>query len=158
MNNNPMQTILDTFQGNSYPGMLEDLAQHLGVSVESVRRIAPGWVPIVTFKKGKNYRGWWAIPARDDCGKVIGLGLRSVNDAKAMYPGSKLGLIYEVNPDQEPGRHRYNPGPANWARTMDAGVLCPVCGKPDGCLVSVDNPSDPKAVQCIRVPSAIRRG
>lgn len=155
---NRMQSLLDMFQGNSFPAMHEDLAQHLGVSYDSVRRLAPGWVPIVTFKQGQNYQGWWAIPARDDRGEVIGIGLRSQKDAKAMYPGSKLGLMYEVNPDHELGERGYSPGPQNWARTMDAGVVCPVCGKPDGCLVSNDNVNDPKAVQCIRVPSEVKRG
>lgn len=153
MKTNPLQAAFDKFQGNAYPGMQEDLATHLGVSYESVKRIAPGWVPIVQFKKAKNYQGWWAIPSRDDLGELVGIGLRSQHDSKVMYPGSKLGLVYEVNPDHEQGEHGYNPGPQNWVRTMDAGLLCPVCGKPDGCLISADNVTDPKAAVCRVTPS-----
>lgn len=153
MQNNPMQRHLDSFQANAFPTMYDDLAQHLGVTAESVRKIAPGWAPIVTFKKGMNYQGWWAVPGRDDAGEVIGLGLRSQTDTKVMFPGSKLGLIYEVNPDHVQGEHGYNPGPQNWVRTMDAGLICPVCGKPDGCLVSADNVIDPKAAVCRVQPS-----
>jgi hypothetical protein len=47
-------------------------------------------------------------------------------------------------------------GPHNWRRTMDAGVTCPICQKPDGCLVSADDPNDPKAVICIRETSAAK--
>ena len=153
-----MQTLLDKFQGNAYPAMIGDLAGHLGVAPESVQRLAPGWAPIVNFKKGPNFGGWWVIPGRDECGTVIGLGLRGQDDSKFMYPGSKLGLIYEVNPEHTNGDRGFTPGPHNWLRTMDAGVLCPVCGKPDGCLVTRDQPEDPKAALCARVKSTVQRG
>jgi putative DNA primase/helicase len=41
---------------------------------------------------------------------------------------------------------------------MDAGVSCPVCDKPDGCLVAADDPNDPKACICIRVESGKKTG
>lgn len=156
MKTSKLQNLLDMYQGNAYPGMYEALATHLGVSPESIRKIGPGWAPIVKFKKGDNYDGWWAIPARDDGGEVIGLSLRSTGDSKVMFPGSKLGLCYEVNPDHVHGEKGYTPGPHNWVRTMDAGILCPVCGKPDGCLVSAESSSDPKAVVC-RVEKSDRK-
>lgn len=143
-----MQQLLDRFQGNTFEEMHRDLATHLGVSYESVKAIAPGWVPVVKFAKGPHYKGWWAVPERDDCGNVIGLGLRSQSDVKVMYPGSKHGLIYAVNPEHRLGDRGYSPGASNWVRTMDAGLLCPVCGKPDGCLLSSENPTDPRAVVC----------
>jgi putative DNA primase/helicase len=143
--------LLESYQGNAYPAMIEDLASHLGVSADSIRRLAPGWAPAVQFKKGMNWQGWWAIPERDADATPIGLSLRSQDDMKVMLPGSKHGLVYEVNPDHHGGDHGYSAGPQNWVRTMDAGVLCPVCHKPDGCLLSAENPADPKAVVCIRV-------
>ena len=145
-----MESLLEAFQGNAYPAMLEDLGQHLGVSADSIRRLAPGWAPIVEFKKGKNFMGWWAIPERNAEGDVVGLSLRSQNDMKVMLPGSKHGLVYEVNPDHEQSGGGYSAGPENWIRTMDAGRMCPVCGKPDGCLLSSEDVSSPKAVVCIR--------
>jgi putative DNA primase/helicase len=88
---------------------------------------------------------------RDEDGVPIGLSLRSQSDLKVMYPGSKHGLVYEVNPDHERGGGGYQAGPSNWVRTMDAGHVCPICGKPDGCLLSAENPADPKAAVCIRI-------
>lgn len=146
-----LERLLEATQGNSYPAMLEDLGQHLGVSADSLRRLALGWLPIAEFKKGKNYQGWWVIPERDETAKPTGLSLRSQSDFKCMYPGSKHGLVYEVNPEHERGSESYQAGASNWIRTMDAGRECPVCGKPDGCLLSAENPADPKAVVCIRI-------
>lgn len=146
-----IETLLDAYQGNAYPAMLEDLGNHLGVSADSLRRLALGWAPIVEFKKGKNFVGWWVIAERDAHGVPVGLSLRSQSDLKVMFPGSKHGLVYEVNENHERGGKGYDAGPDNWIRTMDAGHSCPVCGKPDGCLLSAEDPADPKAVVCIRV-------
>lgn len=133
-----------------YPAMLEDIGHSLGVSADSLRRLAIGWLPIVEFKKGKNFQGWIAIAERDSDGVPIGLSLRSNSGMKVMYPSSKHGLIYEVNPEHERGNKGYEAGASNWIRTMDAGIVCPICGKPDGCLLSAENQTDPKAVVCIR--------
>lgn len=146
-----LETLLGKYQGNYFPGMGQSLARHLGVSSESLTRLALGWAPIVNFKKGPNYQGWWVIPERDARGEVVGLGLRSQSDMKVMYPGSKHGLIYEVNPEHERGGIGYQHGAQNWVRTADAQRPCPVCGKPDGCLLSSEDLDDPKAVICIRV-------
>lgn len=146
-----LETLLEKYQGNSYPAMLEDLGHHLGVSADSLRRLALGWAPIVPFKKGPSSLGWWVIGERDSIGNVTGLSLRSQSDYKVMFPGSKHGLVYEVNPNHERGGGGYDAGASNWIRTMDAGIPCPVCQKPDGCLLSADCPSDPKAVVCIRI-------
>jgi putative DNA primase/helicase len=145
-----IETLLDKFQGNAYPAMLENLAKHLGVKADSLTRLGLGWAPIVTFKQGENDQGWWVIPERDADAQPIGLSLRSQSDTKVMYPGSKHGLIYEVNPKHLQGEHGYMAGPHNWVRTMDSGHVCPVCGKPDGCLLSSENPAEPNAVICIR--------
>jgi P4 family phage/plasmid primase-like protien len=153
-----LNDLLGKYQGNAYPAMLADLGQHLGVSTEALSRLALGWAPIVPFKKGPNYQGWWVIPERDASGGVLGLSLRSQNDVKVMYPGSKHGLIYEINPKHEQGGLAYQRGAHNWTRTMDAGLLCPICGKPDGCLLSSENPADPKAVVCIREKSSRTSG
>ncbi len=151
MASDKLEKLLDAFQGNAYPAMLEDLGNHLGVTADSLRRLALGWAPIVTFKKGPSFIGWWAIPERDADANPVGISLRSQSDLKVMYPGSKHGLIYEVNPNHTRGERGYSPGADNWIRTMDAGHPCPVCQKPDGCLLSAEDPANPKAVVCIRV-------
>lgn len=154
---NKLQRRHEKYQGNVYPAMLESLATHLGVTAESLARLNLGWAPIVQFKKGPNFQGWWTVPERDDTGKITGIGLRSQRDFKCMYPGSKHNLIYPVNPDHHAGAEAFRHGAHNWVRTMDAGVDCPVCGKPDGCLVTADDPADPKAAVCIRTPEGAEK-
>ena len=145
------------WQGNAWPAMLEDLGTHLGVSANALELLGIGWAPVVEFKKGPNYQGWWAIPERDANGGVVGVSLRNQGDFKCMYPGSKHGLTYPVNPEHKQGASGYQAGAHNWARTMDAGVDCPICEKPDGCLVSAEDPEDPKAVICIRQQAGAER-
>jgi putative DNA primase/helicase len=148
------------FLGNCTSGMYEWLGHELGVSSAVLQRLQIGWVPIVKFKKGEktSYEGWFTIPLRDHTGKVIGLSLRNRDGGKTSYPGGKAGLIYEVNPEHRHGEHGYSNGAHNWERIKEVGVECPVCHKPDGCLVSSDDPRDPKAVICIRVDSTKKQG
>jgi putative DNA primase/helicase len=148
-----IEIMLERYQENVYPAMLEDLATHLGVSYESLAQLQLGWAPIVHFKKGDNHQGWWTVPERDEKGDVVGIGLRSQHDMKCMAPlGCSRGMIYAVNPEHQKGsgHEAYKAGPQNWMRTMDAGVDCPVCGKPDGCLISAEDTTDPQAAICIR--------
>jgi hypothetical protein len=152
---NVIESLMEKYQGNNYPAMMGCLGEHLGVSPESLTALGVGYAPIVKFKERTNYDGTWAIPERDEDGVVVGIGLRFRDDKKFMFPGSKHGLIYAVNPQHVRGG--YSAGPANWIRTMDAGLPCPVCDKPDGCLISADNPADPKAAICIRVKENAKR-
>lgn len=148
-----IEALLDKFQGNAYPAMVDDLSGHLGVSSDSLRALGLGWAPIVEFSKGPLCFGWWVIPERLSNGRTVGLGLRTQDDRKLMYPGSKHGLIYELNPDHSEGNAGYTAGPHNWVRLTDANLECPVCHKPDGCLLDAVSPHDPRAVICIRVKS-----
>jgi len=141
---------LAKYQGNAWRVMLGSLAADLGVSRDSLERLELGWAPVVQFKRGPNFQGWWAIPERDAAANPVGLSLRGQSGFKCMFPGSNHGLVYEVNPGHERGQSAYMHGAHNWVRLYDAGVDCPVCGKPDGCLVSAEDPNDPKAVVCIR--------
>lgn len=147
-----IEKLAEGFRNNTsaFPDMLGVLAEHLGVTANALHRLGVGWCPIAEFKKGKNFLGWWAIPERNSGAKTVGISLRSMNDLKVMYPGSDHGLFYEVNPEHEHGNRQYEAGAHNWVRTMETGIACPICGKPDGCLLSSENPSDPKAVVCIR--------
>lgn len=148
---------LETFQRNIYPAMVETLAQELGLRSESLTKLGVGYVPVVSFKHGRNFNGWWCNPERDASGKVVGLSLRSRMDgAKFMYPGSKHGLIYPCQATVT-GMVGYAGGSHNWTRLYDAGIECPLCGKPDGCLVSSDDPHDPKAVICIRTEAGAEK-
>lgn len=135
-----------------YTGMLPALGEELGVSDGSLRDLGYAFAPFIEFKKGKFSSNWWVSPERDAEGHIVGLSLRKDIDGsiKVMHPGSKHGLVYAIRNGYETGTRNYTPGRHNWVRTMDAGTPCPICGKPDGCLLSADNPRDPKAVLCIR--------
>ena len=135
-----------------YPAILQVLAAELDVSVESLQQLGVGYAPVVEFTKGRNTQGWWTTAERNEQGDILGLSLRCVHDGsvKPMYLASKHGLIYPVRPDYNP-QLAYEGGAHNWVRTTRAGLSCPVCDKPDGCLLAADNPEDPKAVICIRV-------
>ena len=136
--------------------MYKFLSEQLGVTPKSLQDLEVGWVPVVTFKRGRSFEGWFTIPMRDATGKICGLALRSREGHKVLYPGSKPGCFYVINPQHRLSESGYVHGVHNWTRTMDAARLCPICGKPDGCLLSRENPDDPKAVIC-RVKESDRK-
>ena len=144
-------TLIAKYQGNVYPAMLNDLASHLGVPATALYALEVGWAPCVPTTKGTYDSGCWVIPERDDAGQVVGFSLRSQADRKWTYPGSRRGLVYPLNPKHSAGQHSVARGVGGFVRTANAGVLCPICNKPDGCLVSSDNPENPDTVICIRV-------
>lgn len=140
-------------------GVYDWLALRLGVSVASLQALQVGYAPRVVFTgKGTkpaftSYDGWFTTPMRDGSAKITGLSLRGLNDKKLVWPGSKAGCMFVVNQLHRHGEHGYSSGAHNWVRVADAGVNCPICDKPDGCVVSEENPVDPKAVICIREQS-----
>ena len=131
----------ETYRNNVWPAMLDDLSDGLGVSAESLDKLSVGFYP------GKQA---WTFPERDEKGNVIGISWRFPDGKKYMESGSKRGLIYEFNAGSLNERDRYATGKAKWVRIADVGVTCPICGKPDGCLVSEDDPENPSAAICIR--------
>ena len=81
--------------------------------------------------------------------------MRTLDGKKFMLPGSKSkrGLIYSPN-NEEPDYERRD---VKWVRVGDANVLCPICGKPDWCRVSPDNPANPSAALCSRISEGANR-
>ncbi len=140
--------------GNCYPAMAEVLAKELGVSAGALRSLGLGYLPHVEFKKGHNYDGHWTFPERDSVGRITGLSLRNRLEGrrKPMFPGSKHGLFFVPLTRDSVGADDRRDGP-RWVRVADAGVRCPVCGKPDWCLVDATSPDDPAAAICPRTPS-----
>lgn len=123
--------------------MIPLLAAELGVDPQAIERLGVGY----------DYRYQaWVFAERNAIGDIIGLSYRYENGKKTMAPGLKhhRGLVYPLNQDYGKGVNRYANGQHNWVRIADVGVACPVCGKPDGCLVSAECPSDPQAAICIR--------
>ena len=156
MTTNKWDKLHETFLGNMYPSMYEWLASDLKVTVQVLQDLQVGWVPVMPAKEGGwNTTGYFSFPMRDSTAKIIGLSLRPREGKKLVWPGSSLGCFYVVNKQHRLGEHGYSSGAHNWRRTMDARVLCPICGKPDGCLVSAENPDDPRAVVCRKEQSPV---
>lgn len=135
---------------NCTDAMVRTLALELGVRVEALRKLGVGYLPVVQFKKGNNFDGHWTFPERDATGNIIGLSLRNRLDGKRkpMFPGSKHGLFFCPSDVDRNQNRNFRWGGSPTTRVEDAGITCPVCGKPDWCLV--DDPNDPKAVICPR--------
>jgi len=136
------------YQSNILPLLLEKLSQQLHVSVRALKALEIGYVL---------HNNCWAFPERDEYGDITGLSLRQWNNKKYMLSGSKRGLTYvpnihrsAVSPD------KYHAGPQNWVRVSE-DIPCPICGKPDWCMVSAENPHDPKAVLCGRIKEGADR-
>lgn len=135
----------EVYKNNVNTAMAADLADSLGVTVEAINRLGAG------FHFGEQA---WVFAERDAKGDVVGLSYRRLeNGFKYMAKGSKRGLIYAYNQDYSSEEKRYDAGKFHWIRIADAGVECPVCGKPDWCMVSSDDPKDPSAVLCSRIKS-----
>ena len=132
----------EVFKNNVTTGMLELFAEELGVTVASLETLGVGYYP-------GEYA--WVFAERDVKGDITGLLKRYHNGKKFMMPGSKRGLHYAYNSDHAIGDKKYEAGKFHWVRIADASVTCPVCAKPDWCMVSSDNPENPSAVLCSRI-------
>nr|NIM80076.1 hypothetical protein [Candidatus Aminicenantes bacterium] len=130
-----------TFQSNVYPAMLKCLAEDLGVTVESIKKLGVGFFP------GEQA---WVFAERDEKGNIIGLQRRYRDDKKFMIEGSNRGLSYEALGTKIENKIIRR---TKFIRVADADVYCPVCDRAaDGCLVSDDDPKNPSAVICVRTP------
>lgn len=130
------------YQSNILPFLLEKLSQQLQVSTDALKALEIGYAL---------HNNCWVFPERDETGNITGLLFRQWNGKKYMSPGSKRGLTYVPYIHRSPiNPQRYRAGPQNWVRTSE-DIHCPICGKPDWCMVSSENPSDPKAVLCCRI-------
>jgi P4 family phage/plasmid primase-like protien len=138
----------EIYKQNIFPAMLEVLAEDLGCKVTSLQQLEVGFYPA---------KQAWVFAERDAKGEIIGLQLRFKDGKKLMESGSKRGLIYPYNENALEGEKRYEPGRCHWTRLQEAGIDCPICGKPDWCMVSSDNPSDPSAVLCSRISEGCLR-
>jgi len=135
-------TLFEKFAANLLSSALSQvIADEFGVKISTLRRLGMGYNPL---------KNTFVFPERDNKGKIIGLSQRRRNGKRWMHEGSKRGLTYPVNTAFLDG-DTYVPGKHNWKRVHEAGISCPICGKPDWCMVSADNTSDPEAVLCGRI-------
>lgn len=116
--------------------MLRCFSEQLGVSAESLSKLGVGYFP------GEQA---WVFPERDAKGQVIGLLKRYPDGKKMMVEGSSRGLTFI------PSGKQHTPLLNDYIRVTDANVNCPICGKPDWCLVNRDDPTNPSSVICPRI-------
>jgi putative DNA primase/helicase len=122
--------------------MIQPLVDELGVSVGSLTRLGIG------CRIGDGDRTY-TFPVRNKKGELVGIQRRYENGKKFFIPGSEQGLFYEhetVALSEAPVRATEK----RFIRLEDAGVTCPVCGKPDWCLVERGDVNDPSAAICSR--------
>jgi len=130
------------YQSNALPSLLGKLSLQLCVSESALTALEIGYAL---------HNNCWVFPERDEYGDVIGLMFRQWDGKKYMFPGSKRGLTYVPNVHRSlTNPTKYQSGSHNWTRVSE-DTPCPICDKPDWCLVSSENPGDPKAVLCCRI-------
>ncbi len=140
-NRQQIQRLHETCRKNIFDKVIvQPLADELGVSIDSLLRLGVGCRP------GDGDRTY-TFPVRDGKGEVVGINRRFINGTKCFVTGSKHGLYYDPKADSTTADNcgSYK---GSFIRIADAGVLCPICGRNDWCMVSEDNPSDPAAAIC----------
>jgi hypothetical protein len=136
---NNIAKLYEAYAANTarFPAILDELADQLGVSSESVARIGTGFIPV------DEIGNWaWVFPERNAKGEVVGLHRRFLDGKKYMVIDSKRGLTYAVNIDTSQYEKR------QWVR-VSADKPCPLCGHPDGCMYPEDEYDNPNAVACV---------
>ena len=143
MSKQSFSNLFETYQANIYPGMLDYLSQELNISTGALQQLGVGFFPLYEA---------WVFPERNDKGEITGLLYRFCDGKKQTAKGSKRGLIYALNQNQEKGDYNYVPGKQNWTRVSKQSP-CPLCGKSDGCLYpsSAARPKDAEAVVCVHI-------
>ncbi len=137
------RNLMDWYTGHlrnttQYPGLLQVLADDMGVSLEALQALNIGF----------NFDHFcWAIPERNEKTDIIGIAERSPTGKKLMFKGSKRGLTYAVT-DTTKG-DRYISGEGNWSRLEGTEYHCPLCGKQDGCLLPTKSIDNPVAAICV---------
>jgi len=130
-----------TYQANITEGMVQQLADDLNVSTDAIKALSVGFWP---------HEQAWIFAERNAKGEIIGLLKRYMNGKKYMMESSKRGLSYILNSDFKKGKKHGRSLLNDFIRVADVGITCPICGKPDWCLVSRENPENPAEVICPR--------
>lgn len=128
--------LFETLKANVFPEMLDAFAKSLGLSVEAIKTTGVGFYPAEQA---------WVTAEYDDREHIIGLLKRYPDGTKCTFENSKRGLYYRV------GAKKYGSLLEDFIRVSDAGVNCPICGKPDWCLVSRNCPDNPDYAVCPRI-------
>lgn len=134
----------EAYKNNMSPGMLQVLSNLIGLPIDAIEKVGVGFSPKDNA---------WVMPERNAKGDIIGLSYREISGNKKWFvKGSKRGLTYIINNNAFSGTEQYKPGRSRWIRIYKyKDLTCPICNKPDWCMVSSDDPYDPSAVICGRI-------
>lgn len=138
-----LTSLYEIYQNNvvMFPGMIQQLADDLNVSIDAIKALGVGFWPS---------KQAWIFAERNAKGEIVGLPTRYIGGGKAMVDGSSHGLAYILNPEFKGSKLRSGSLLQDFIRIHEAKVTCPICGNPDWCLVSRDDPEDPAEVICQR--------
>jgi P4 family phage/plasmid primase-like protien len=137
-----LSDLFETLKANVFPEMLDSFAKSLGLTVESIKAIGVGFYPAEQA---------WVTAEYDEKGHIIGLLKRFADGKKNCFENSNRGLYYRTE------AKKYGSLLEDFIRVSDAGVDCPICRKPDWCLVSRDCPDNPDQVICAPRPGVDRK-
>ena len=104
----------------------------------SLNALEVGYAPVNEY----DYAAW-AFPERDAQGNIIGVLFRDVDGKKIPIRGSKRGLTY-ANQKEE------NCEKKKWKR-VERDKPCKLCGKSDGCMYPDGEYISPAAVVCVHI-------
>ncbi len=136
-----LSDLFSTYQSNVTEGMIQQLADELNVSTDAIKALGVGFWPS---------KQAWIFAERNAKGEIIGLTTRYIHGGKAMVEGSSHGLTYILNPKFRSSKLRGGSLLQDFVGVKKAKVKCPICGRPDWCLVSRDDPEHPAEVICPR--------
>jgi len=142
----------ERYRGILHPGALRTLADSLGLSVESLRRLGIGWSTAYSA---------WTFPMSDAHGQVVGIRLRRPDGHKLSVKGGHEGVfipegLASPHPDPLPkgegigGRLLVCEGPTDTAALLDLGL--PAVGRPS-CTGGVRHAVD--LVRRLAVPEVV---
>jgi putative DNA primase/helicase len=146
----------DTYLNNMIGGMASYFAEQLGLSSpDPIEQLGVGYSPLEQC---------WIIPERDTNGDVIG-GIRrrdgieipGYNPHKMSIQGGSRGLTYIPNPDFSQDEVRRYSGSKHKRIRVTQDRPCPICGKPDWCVIVENNKGEEISVICGRVDAGAIR-
>jgi hypothetical protein len=107
-----MERLAERCRQAARPEALTRLADGLGLSAESLRRLGVGWF--------NRYGGCWSFPMRSASGQAVGIRLRRPDGRKLAVRGGHDGLFLPSGLDGG-GRLLVTEGPTDCAALLDLG-------------------------------------
>lgn len=115
-------SIFQKWMKNTTAHQIIQFSESIGVDPSALYMMGCAWAP---------EHDAWAIPMRDENGKMVGIRLRHTNGDKTAVRGSKAGLFYAMNYEYKSNRFKSTyivEGPTDCAAGLSMGLY--VIGRP----------------------------